>query len=189
MPVGCVNWPEFSFRPSVCVRFRHDGSALFIRFDVVEPHVRALEAHDSMPVCHDSCVECFILCGDGRNYMNLECNPLGSLLAARRVERHNKVPLGLSEIVKIRRRGNYVGHEPFDHRGEKGERWWLELEVPFSLLGFDGFPDVIRLNAYKCGDLTDVKHYLSLFPIASERPDFHRPEFFGELKPAALSHI
>ncbi|MBR3471266.1 MAG: hypothetical protein IKH22_01600, partial [Prevotella sp.] len=34
---------------------------------------------------------------------------------------------------------------------------------------------------YKCGDCLSVPHYLSLFPITTERPDFHRPEFFQDI--------
>lgn len=189
LPLACVNWPEFSFRPSVSVRFRHDGRALFVRFDVVERHVRALETEDNRPVCPDSCVECFILCGDGRNYINLECNPLGTLLAAKRSERPNKTPLTVEELAAIGCRGNFVGHEPFEHKGERGERWWLEIEVPFAVIGFDSAPERIKLNAYKCGDMTETKHYLSLFPIDTERPDFHRPEFFGDFCLAAPENI
>ena len=36
-------------------------------------------------------------------------------------------------------------------------------------------------NFYKCGDQQVVPHYLSWAPITTENPDFHRPEYFGEL--------
>jgi hypothetical protein len=39
----------------------------------------------------------------------------------------------------------------------------------------------LRANFYKWGDGTSVPHYLTWSHIVTETPDFHRPEFFGEL--------
>ena len=36
-------------------------------------------------------------------------------------------------------------------------------------------------NFYKCGDLTVNKHYLAWQPVGTERPDYHRPEYFGPM--------
>jgi hypothetical protein len=44
-------------------------------------------------------------------------------------------------------------------------------------IGISSFRD-IRLNVYKCGDKLSTPHYLSLAPIKTTDPDFHRPEFF-----------
>lgn len=38
-----------------------------------------------------------------------------------------------------------------------------------------------KANFYKCGDNTSKPHYLSWNPIGTESPDFHRPDFFGNL--------
>jgi hypothetical protein len=75
-----------------------------------------------------------------------------------------------------------LGNEPFEEK--KGNfDWTLTVEIPFSLLGIDpdNLPESIRANFYKCGDGTSVPHYVSWNPIEVENPDFHRPEFFGEL--------
>ena len=42
-------------------------------------------------------------------------------------------------------------------------------------------PEKLLGNFYKCGDATLLPHYLSWSQIDTEQPDFHRPEFFGEL--------
>jgi hypothetical protein len=42
-------------------------------------------------------------------------------------------------------------------------------------------PETLRANFYKCGDGTSVPHYLSWNQVITETPDFHRPEFFGEI--------
>ena len=54
--------------------------------------------------------------------------------------------------------------------------------IPFSLLGLDKAPKTLRANFYKCGDNCDKTHFLSWSPIALEKPNFHCPDFFGELK-------
>ena len=42
--------------------------------------------------------------------------------------------------------------------------------------------DVLKANFYKCGDKLSVPHYLSWNPVTTEKPDFHRPEYFGLLE-------
>jgi Carbohydrate-binding family 9 len=39
-----------------------------------------------------------------------------------------------------------------------------------------------RANFQKCGDSLPSPHYLVWNYIESENPDFHRPEFFGEVE-------
>ena len=55
--------------------------------------------------------------------------------------------------------------------------------IPFDLLGLDSdaLPEKLRGNIYKCGDRTAHPHYLSWAPIGTPSPDFHRPEYFGEV--------
>jgi len=40
----------------------------------------------------------------------------------------------------------------------------------------------VRANFYKCGDELQTPHFLSWNPVRTERPDFHRPDFFGVLE-------
>ncbi len=35
-----------------------------------------------------------------------------------------------------------------------------------------------RINLYKCGDNLSHPHFLSWRPIQTDKPDFHRPEYF-----------
>ena len=63
--------------------------------------------------------------------------------------------------------------------------WDVTYELPFKLLRLF-FPDFaphgkIRGNFYKCGDLTAQEHYLAWNRVDAERPNFHLPEYFGEL--------
>jgi hypothetical protein len=84
-------------------------------------------------------------------------------------------------MLQIKRYAS-LGNEPFEEK--KGNfNWTLTVDIPFSLLGIDAhnLPASIKANFYKCGDETSVPHYVSWNPIEVENPDFHRPEFFGEL--------
>jgi hypothetical protein len=61
--------------------------------------------------------------------------------------------------------------------------WDLTVKIPMRILGInpDNLPEKILGNFYKCADGTDSMHYVTWAPIKTERPDFHRPEFFGEI--------
>ena len=61
--------------------------------------------------------------------------------------------------------------------------WELTVKIPFKLIGVDAknLPEKILGNFYKCADDTDSKHFVTWASIKTENPDFHRPDFFGEL--------
>jgi hypothetical protein len=50
----------------------------------------------------------------------------------------------------------------------------------------DGKPSLSGLRAkanfYKCGDGLTVPHFVTWAPISTEKPDYHRPEFFDWLE-------
>ena len=46
----------------------------------------------------------------------------------------------------------------------------------------ENMPDTVSANFYKCGDKTAHIHFVSWSPIGCEKPDFHRPEYFGTLE-------
>ena len=61
--------------------------------------------------------------------------------------------------------------------------WDLVVSIPFSLLGYavGEVPGTLLGNFCKCADGTESRHFLTWSPVHTEHPDFHRPEFFGEL--------
>ncbi|MDR2968576.1 MAG: hypothetical protein LBV32_03105, partial [Tannerellaceae bacterium] len=61
--------------------------------------------------------------------------------------------------------------------------WSLIVCIPFEVMGLnpDSLPEKIKGNFYKCADGTKYPHYLSWSPVGTEHPDFHRPEYFGEI--------
>ena len=48
-------------------------------------------------------------------------------------------------------------------------------------LDADNMPEKVRGNFYKCASATSEPHYLSWNPILTDKPDFHRPDFFGDI--------
>ena len=173
-PIDCINWKEYSYHPSVSFKITHNGSLLFIHYKVVEDYpVRTVNLHDQDPVYQDSCVEFFILDND-HYYHNFEFNSSGIALSAKGKERKNRLSRNTLEMRQIARYPSGV------LKKNNKYHWSLTIGIPFASVGMArGFS--YRANFYKCGDLTQQKHYLSWNNINTQRPDFHCPEYFGEI--------
>ena len=64
--------PESSdHRPETIFRMLHDGTNLYVRFDVMDRYVRAVQTEYQSPVCGDSCVEFFVQPRDGKGILPL----------------------------------------------------------------------------------------------------------------------
>lgn len=179
-PVATVNWPEYPERPEVEALIARSSHSLFLKFDVTEQSVRGTYTDDGSPVYQDSCVEFFVRHPDDRRYLNFEFNCLGTCDAARRESRELAEPLAPAEYQRIRRHAS-LGRTPVAI-DDKATSWRLLIEIPFELMDLDGqaLPSALRVNFYKCGDLTKRPHFLSWNPIELPTPNFHCPEYFGE---------
>lgn len=103
-------------------------------------------------------------------------------MATKRLSRTEDIILFESKDMDLIKRSSSLGTKPFEEKKGNFE-WKLTVEIPFSLIGIqiDELPTAIKANFYKCGDETSVPHYLSWSNIMTKEPDFHQPEFFGEL--------
>jgi hypothetical protein len=158
-----------------------EETALRIRWEVLDsPETFRCEVNeDGGPVWQDSCVELFVNALDGSgDYCNFEFNSRGACLSARGPDRHHRAELDEGGYEQIQRQ-----LLPWETRRDPRLGWVLEVRIPASLLGCTGDlrERTVLGNIYKCGDKTEAPHYLSAFPIRTERPDFHRPEFFDLL--------
>ena len=76
------------------------------------------------------------------------------------------------------------GDVPFAERPADGP-WTLKLYIPLEALWKNGVTSLkglkARGNFYKCGDGLTVPHFVTWGPIVTEKPDYHRPEFFKEI--------
>ena len=177
--VGNVNWKEYPYAPQVKFNVAFSDKALAILFKVTEDHVRGLCLDANGPVWEDSCVEIFIDNPKGEGYFNFETNCIGTALAAYRRSRTDADMFGAEHMTKIRTVGS-LAHEAIDKRGENLE-WSMMKVIPFEVLGLDSAPEFLKCNFYKCGDGCDQPHFLSWSPIDMPEPNFHCPEFFGEI--------
>lgn len=151
-----------------------------VHFNVCEPSVRAVSSGYNKKVWEDSCVELFISF-DGENYYNFEINCIGSVLGAYGKNRASRKFLDESvlELVKVK---SSLGKIPFGEVSTPAN-YDIDLKIPAEVFVFDKNPDLkkARGNIYKCADRSPTPHYMYLHEITTEKPDFHRPEFFKEL--------
>lgn len=177
---GCIsmkNWKEYQSGPEVSFRIGYTDTAIHILFDVRKDHARAVYMNSNEAVYEDSCVEFFVKEPGSGFYFNFETNCIGTSLAAKRRSRTDFTHLTEEQIGAVTRKSS-LPHKPTDM---KDASWTLELTIPFATIGLEHVPDRLEANLYKCGDKTDPVHFLSWSGIDTETPDFHRPEFFGEL--------
>lgn len=179
IPVAIHNWAaEYPYAPQVTARMAYSENRVVVMFDVIEEHLKAVELNDNGKVWEDSCVEFFVANPIGEGYFNFECNAIGTLLAAYRTSRESADHFSAEQLSKIVRYGS-LKREKIDVLGQN--HWWVAISIPFELLGLKTAPDKIRANLYKCGDNLSQPHYLSWSAIELEKPNFHCPDFFGEI--------
>lgn len=160
---------------AACAKIGYTKDALLVRLEAHEALIRAEETGPLGRPWEDSCLEFFLspASGDPR-YINIEFNPNACCR------------LGLGdgrERMQLLPEKNWLEPEVFT----TAEGWGITYRVPFALLKmlfptFIAAPGtVIRANCYKCGDKTEKPHFLSWNRVASETPNFHRPQDFGKM--------
>lgn len=182
--VDKLNWPEaFPEKPEVSVEVKNDHEHLFLHWHVKGEQLRAVTTEDQGPVWEDSCVEFFCQVPGDRHYMNFETNCIGAMVGSRRLGRAEEVqPFSPDEMGRITRKCTYP-KEAFEEKDGLFE-WEVEEAIPLDLIFRDKkpvFPQVLKVNFYKCADKTKRPHFLSWQPICLPNPDFHCPQFFGEI--------
>ena len=154
----------------------HDGENLYVRMEAKEKNIRAELTGALDQVCNDSCMEFFFApkMEDGR-YFNFEWNKLCNAYVGFGGERKTRV----RQILK----------NPQDtfapQSAETVDGWTIEYRIPLSYIQMY-MPDFAlqgeaACNFYKCGDMTEIPHYLAWAPLSSEKPDYHRRWDFGTL--------
>ncbi|MCH5328620.1 MAG: hypothetical protein J1E02_06335 [Coprobacter sp.] len=180
--IECVNWPDqFPYKPITAFSIARSSAYIYIDYFVRGNCLIALTDKDNGPVWKDSCVEFFVQIPGEKEYYNFEFNCIGTALAAKRASRENAEHFAPEKMRMIKRYAS-VGNKPFEEM-QGLFAWELLVAIPFSLLGLDGnnLPEMIKANFFKCADGASLPHFLSWSPIDTPKPDFHRPEFFGEL--------
>ncbi len=173
-PIDRYAWGG-EYRPEARAYVGRDGTGLQVLLCAREATVSAEVTAYGGPVWLDSCLEFFLRpFADDPRYMNIEVNAAGAALIAVGPDREHRAPLeACPESMDIR-------------ASRHGGGWWaVAYTVPFALIeALFGRPFVpgagMRGNFYKC-DESIHPHFGSWNPIDAPKPDFHRPECFGEL--------
>ncbi|GAB6394972.1 MAG: hypothetical protein MdMp024_1284 [Bacteroidales bacterium] len=179
--IDVLNWTDFVYKPIVAFDVARSNTDLYIRYFVKGNSLKAVYETDGSPVHEDSCVEFFMKKTDAPMYMNFEFNCIGTCNAAYRMSRDVKTPLSEEEYASIRRYSNLTPQTFYEKKGVYS--WELVVAIPLRLMDLqpERLPEKILGNFCKCADDTDFPHYVSWNPIDTPAPDFHCPEFFGEM--------
>lgn len=185
LPVAAINsfmWDKNGYKPeSYATLFAVENQGIYALLWSFEENIRCECTKRDDPVYTDSCLELFLMLVEGDNrYINFEVNPKGIYLSQIGACREDRV--FIKELTDLE---PSISPMEIEENGKKA--WGYEIFIP------DGFISslycteyrtkecLIKGNFYKCGDLTDKPHYGAHFPVKTENPDFHRPEFFGDI--------
>jgi Carbohydrate-binding family 9 len=173
-------WMENNYKPRVEAELCYSADYLFSHFKVYEKEITATYTKFNDPVHKDSCVEFFVnlFPNETDKYFNFEVNPIGTMHVGFGIL-GNRRSIETSEI-KI----NSTYKKPFS--GIHGREYWeVFFKTPIALfekhykLKFKA--NKAKGNFYKCGDETKYEHYGVWNNIFSEKPNFHLPNYFGNL--------
>lgn len=179
-----VNWDSFPYKPRVTLRIAYNDHELFLKYKVREQAVRAVVTENDGNVWEDSCVEMFISPQGNLDYYNLEMSCIGKRLLGYHKKGEQDLRADQKTLSSIRVLSS-LGSKSFDERKIETE-WHITAAIPFKAFWKDSFApksgDKIKGNFFKCGDKLTVPHFLSWQKIEFEKPNFHLPQFFGELE-------
>jgi len=185
-------WAGYAEAPKTEARVAIFGNCLFVTMTAHESNPRREVTEWCGPVCTDSCMEFFVnpTPDASDEYLNFELNARGTLHLGIGKGRENRRHLvTTAEQAEIFRISTEI----------KEKEWSFALAIPDSFItkyyptyatnivkpdgetALGETATTILANFYKCGDATEQPHYSCWNPIGTERPDFHRPEFFAPI--------
>ncbi len=184
-PVAAINlfpWDVNGCRPeSHAAVFAVESEGIHALLWSFEENIRCECTKRDDPVYTDSCLELFLMpFEDDSRYVNFEVNQNGVYLS--------EIGTGRSDRVFIK---ELTHLEPEIHTikiEEQGKKaWGYEIILSEKFISelyqkkFSVCETTVKGNFYKCADGSVTPHYGTHFPVKTENPDFHRPEFFGNI--------
>lgn len=176
-------WMDNDFKPKVEVKISYSNNFFFAYFKVYEKEITATYTEINNPVHKDSCVELFINLFPNKTdkYFNFEVNAIGTMHVGFGAI-GNRTTLEKNDIKEIQISSTI--EKPLT--GIHGNEYWeIFYKIPISIFkkyyGLKFTANEAKGNFYKCGDDTKHEHYGVWNNIVSEKPNFHLPNYFGEL--------
>ena len=183
IPLGETPWESYPYRPDVSFRIAWLQNIIYLHYAVAEREFKAEKLESNQMVCEDSCVEFFFSPFPDGIYYNFEFNAIGTCLLSAGRNRTERSYASREIIGKMTIKST-MGDKaiPFT---DKQTQWKIVIAIPTGTLWLHDIKELSGLSAmanfYKCGDRLQNRHYLTWSPVSSNRPDFHRPEYFGKL--------
>lgn len=182
-PIDSYVWDATGYKPEARAYAAWDEEGLHVLMCAFENEIHTEATQFNGDVYKDSCMEFFFQpLKDDPRYLNIEVNAKGVALIGLGDNRFGRLLMvELPESMNLQ-----ASH----HRGG----WWaVSYTLTTELIRdiFDRAPvpgDVMRGNFYKC-DESIHPHFGSWAPIMHFQPDFHRPEWFGELELEPVSKL
>lgn len=177
------------YLPKTKVKMMYNKKYIYVIFKVEDKFIRSVNTEINSKVSDDCCVEFFFTpaMDVSFGYFNLEVNSGGTPLI-RFQKKHNvgKVELTIDDIKKIK-----IAHslpKIVEPEIVESTTWTVEYKIPITMLKkYFSITEPSsgvkwRANFYQCADKTSNPHYLSWNKVENEIPNFHLPEYFGEIE-------
>lgn len=186
--IDIENWSGYSYKPVVQFRIAYSVTEIYLQYRVKESCVKAVygEDADSAPY-KDSCLEFFCIPDENSGaYYNLELNCIAKGTFAGGEKRTDRTKFADDVLSQIRRHST-LSNTAFGVKESDKEpfEYTITVALPVKLFSLSEVKPLkgrtIKGNFYKCGDDMPQPHYLSWNPIGTERPNFHTPQYFGNI--------
>jgi hypothetical protein len=179
-------WVQNNYAPKVSVRIFHTSRFIYLYYHVPENRVAIRHTSFGSEVYKDSCVEFFVnpFPESSPEYVNIEINALGVMLigVGKDGDDSKRYYFKATEVEGFETVSS-IKHPVVGDHGSAS--WDLHVKIPKSFFEKHygrGFSDKTTIaNFNKCGDETEFEHYGSWNEISSPTPNFHLPQYFGEL--------
>ena len=162
---------QTTFSSLVYAKVKLENNTLVVVMKCEEKNPKAIYTKRNEPVYEDSCMEFFVKFDkNDENYFNFEMNANGALLCQYGKNRHERqfIECSLVEVQVLQTKND----------------WQVTLKIPETFIKQynQSFLSSVLCNFYKCGDKTSQPHYFSWAKILEEKPNFHCPKYFKEIK-------
>ena len=183
--IDCFPWYKSGKKQKTVVRALYDSSVLHVLFESEDTHISAKRRKYNGDVYLDSCVEFFLSPWPSKtnDYFNIESNCCAVLhIGLGPDRRHRKlIPAKLARQITLV--STVPGKQKTESSDDNG--WKLYMRIPRSALSALAgkrvrFAGTWKGNFYRCGGKTNDQ-YAVWSPIGVPEPDYHRPEYFGDL--------
>lgn len=166
----------YPYCPKVRFQIAHSEQYIYLHYQVDEEFVKGQYVRANENVWEDSCVEFFISFDQKRTYYNFEFNVLATgLIGYGPTDKSQRTRLDEDVVESVDACTRII-----KQRGRKN--WEIYLQIPKIIFGNRPYSGMTyHANFYKCGDGLPTPHFISWNAIQSEKPNFHLPEFFGEI--------